>query len=121
MENIQEIKKTLSFLPKTLVEEIVEFSNLVTIEKETEIVREGQYIKVIPILIKGLVRVFFTLRRQRIVALLCQTRRKLRDVIFGRNERNAEQCCCRYRNRFYHFINSCGQSKNMDLRVQRFQ
>jgi len=58
MENIQEIKKTLSFLPKTLVEEIVEFSNLVTIEKETEIVREGQYIKVIPIVIKGLVRVF---------------------------------------------------------------
>ena len=58
MENTKKIKNHLSHLPFSLVDKIMEFSTTATIEKGTEIVREGQYIKVIPIVIDGLVRVF---------------------------------------------------------------
>ena len=51
-------KKILSFLKPDLVEKIVRESTLHDIAKGTEILREQQYIKVLPIVISGLIKVY---------------------------------------------------------------
>lgn len=52
------IHKQLSFLGKNLSEKILDISNIIEIEKNVEVLKEGQYVKVIPIVIKGLLKVF---------------------------------------------------------------
>jgi len=52
------ISKTLMHLSPDLVSEIMAVSISQEIPRETEILREGQYVKVIPIVLKGLIRVF---------------------------------------------------------------
>lgn len=52
------VQKQLSFLGKELFTKIVEVSNIVEVEKNIEVLKEGQYVKVIPIVIKGLLKVF---------------------------------------------------------------
>lgn len=54
---MEEIKKTLDFLGKELVDKIIEGSQITEVPKGTEILREGQYVKVIPVIITGLVKV----------------------------------------------------------------
>lgn len=51
-------KKILSFLKPDLVEKILQESTLHDIAKGTEILREQQYIKVLPIVISGLIKVY---------------------------------------------------------------
>lgn len=51
------ITKALSYLNPELVSEIAEYSTVKEILKGSEILREGQYIKVIPIVIEGLIKV----------------------------------------------------------------
>lgn len=51
-------KKILSFLKPDLVEKILQESTLHDISKGTEILRERQYIKVLPIVISGLIKVY---------------------------------------------------------------
>jgi len=53
-----EIKKALSFLSPDLVSEILSVSQIRDFPKDTEILKEGQYVKVIPIVIEGLIKVF---------------------------------------------------------------
>lgn len=55
MENI---KQYLSFLSPPLVDELLLSSTVQDIPKGTQIIRDEQYIKVIPIIISGLVKVF---------------------------------------------------------------
>ncbi|MBL4709712.1 MAG: Crp/Fnr family transcriptional regulator [Flavobacteriales bacterium] len=50
--------QALSHLNSELVEEIETNSKTQEIEKDTEILREGQYVKVIPIVLNGLIKVF---------------------------------------------------------------
>lgn len=50
--------KSLSNLSSNLVNEILQASQTMEFEKGTEILKEGQYIKVIPIVIEGLIKVF---------------------------------------------------------------
>ena len=54
---MDEIRKVLSFFDSELVTKILDVSKIVSIEKGTKILREGQYIKSIPIVIKGLIKV----------------------------------------------------------------
>lgn len=49
---------SLSRLDPDLISKIMEVSTIKDIPKDTEIVREGQFAKVIPIVIEGLIRVF---------------------------------------------------------------
>ncbi len=49
--------KAFERLPKQLVDEILDFSIRKEIPKNTEILREGQYVKVVPIVISGLIKV----------------------------------------------------------------
>jgi CRP/FNR family transcriptional regulator len=51
-------KNLLSFLNPDLVEKILTASTINTIPKGTEILREQQYVKVLPIVIDGLVKVY---------------------------------------------------------------
>jgi CRP/FNR family transcriptional regulator, anaerobic regulatory protein len=51
-------KKILSFLKPDLAEMLLEVSTIMEFPKGTEILREEQYIKVLPIVLNGLVKVF---------------------------------------------------------------
>ena len=57
MNENRELKKHLGYLGPDLIKEIIDNCKVIEVEKETEIVREGQYIKYIPIVIRGLVKV----------------------------------------------------------------
>jgi CRP/FNR family transcriptional regulator len=59
MENKKSsIRDLLKNLDKALVDEMLSYSIIKTIPENTEILREGQYVKVIPIVITGLIKVF---------------------------------------------------------------
>jgi CRP/FNR family transcriptional regulator len=51
-------KNILSFLKPKLIDELIEKSTLKEFSKGTEILREEQYVKVLPIVINGLVKVY---------------------------------------------------------------
>ena len=53
-----EIKKKLSIFNEALVQDILEASQIAEVKSKTELLREGQYIKVIPIVLEGLVKVY---------------------------------------------------------------
>ncbi len=57
MNDIQKISKMLAFLGQDLLTEIIAHSVVREIPDQTEILREGQYIKVIPLVLSGLVKV----------------------------------------------------------------
>jgi len=56
--SVEIIREKLDFLSNELLTEIDNTSNIVSFEKNTELVREGQFIKVIPIVLEGLIKVF---------------------------------------------------------------
>jgi CRP/FNR family transcriptional regulator len=58
MANNLELQKRLQYLGKELASKIVEVSTVHEIEKDIEILKEGQYVKSIPIVISGLLKVF---------------------------------------------------------------
>ena len=53
-----DISRALSSLNPDLVSEIMVSGSTQDIPKNTEILREGQYVKVVPVVLKGLIRVF---------------------------------------------------------------
>lgn len=55
---MNEIHHALSFLGPDLLDKIEHTSTIKDIAKDTEILREGQYVKAIPIVLKGLLRVY---------------------------------------------------------------
>ena len=52
------VDRHLPFLPQELKAEITQLGNSVEVSKGTTILQEGQYVKVIPIVLAGLVKVF---------------------------------------------------------------
>lgn len=56
--DLDAIKSKLSFLGKELSDEIMEISQVMEIPKSTIILDSGKYVKVLPIVISGLVKVF---------------------------------------------------------------
>lgn len=56
--SLEVIRKNLGFLSNDLLTEIERTSTIISIEKDSELVREGQFIKVIPIVLEGLIKVF---------------------------------------------------------------
>jgi CRP/FNR family transcriptional regulator, anaerobic regulatory protein len=52
------IQKKFGFLGQELLEEVMNHSQFVEIPADSEILREGQYIKVIPLVIEGAIKVF---------------------------------------------------------------
>lgn len=51
-------KKKLSFLRPELIEEVIKTCSVKEIPRATEILREEQYVKVLPIVIEGLIKVY---------------------------------------------------------------
>jgi len=58
MSEIDLLKQKFGFLGPDLLDELLDHSDLQEIPKDTEILREGQYIKVIPLVIDGAIKVF---------------------------------------------------------------
>lgn len=58
MTILNEIENRLKYLGNDLIKEILEFGIVKIFPANTELVREGQYVKVIPIVLKGLIKVF---------------------------------------------------------------
>jgi CRP/FNR family transcriptional regulator len=58
MPELDLLRQKFAFLGPDLLDEILEHSQLQEIPKDTEILREGQYIKVIPLVIDGAIKVF---------------------------------------------------------------
>lgn len=52
------IRQQLSFLSSKLIDELLSYSSVHDFKKDTEILRDEQYVKVLPIVISGLVKVF---------------------------------------------------------------
>lgn len=55
---MEKIRKKIQFLEPELIEEIVENAQVHLFKKGTEILREEQYVKVLPIVLNGLVKVY---------------------------------------------------------------
>jgi CRP/FNR family transcriptional regulator len=55
-----DLRNKLAFLGSDLVEEILNSSSIVDVPKDTELLREEQYVKVLPIVIEGLLKVYST-------------------------------------------------------------
>ena len=58
MHTTNDIERKLPPLPLELKKEILQKGKLMSIPAGTEILREGQYVKVVPIVLEGLVKVF---------------------------------------------------------------
>lgn len=58
MENDLTIKNSLTFLENDLLDEIIQCGELKDISEQTLLIREGQYIKHLPIIIDGIVKVY---------------------------------------------------------------
>ena len=54
---MEALKSQLSFLSSSLIDEILQVAIIQDIPKNTQILRQEQYVKVLPIVIKGLVKV----------------------------------------------------------------
>ena len=58
MPEIDDVRQKFAFLGPDRLDEVLEFSKFQEIPKDTEILREGQYIKVIPLVLNGAIKVF---------------------------------------------------------------
>lgn len=58
MDTTSDIHKQFQFLGKPLVSKLLEISSILEIKSNTEILKEGQYVKSIPIVVSGLLKVF---------------------------------------------------------------
>lgn len=58
MVNDQSVKTSLAFLEDKLVLSILEESDLKKFQKDTVLIREGQYLKHLPVIIDGMVKVY---------------------------------------------------------------
>jgi CRP/FNR family transcriptional regulator len=58
MIDLKEIEKDFFYFGKDLMKEMQMACDIIDVPKNTELVREGQFVKVVPIVLKGLVKVF---------------------------------------------------------------
>ncbi len=58
MSDIEIIKKSFSFLGDDALNQLLEIGTIQAIPKGAEILREGQYVKVVPLVIEGLIKVY---------------------------------------------------------------
>lgn len=57
MTDFQTLKTHLPFIDNQIIEEFSKSGSLITLEKDIEILKEGQYVKVIPIVLEGALKV----------------------------------------------------------------
>lgn len=57
MTDFQTLKTHLPFIDNPIIEEFSKSGSLITLEKDIEILKEGQYVKVIPIVLEGALKV----------------------------------------------------------------
>ncbi len=52
------LRKALFYLGNELIDELISYGTVMDFPSETEILKEGQYVKVIPIVLQGLIKVY---------------------------------------------------------------
>lgn len=57
-QEITNLRKALFYLGNELIDELISYGTVMDFPIETEILREGQYVKVIPIVLQGLIKVY---------------------------------------------------------------
>lgn len=67
MANQVDIESRFKYLGKDLLAELLSVSTVKTFDSNTELVREGQYIKFIPIVLNGLVKVYTQIERKELL------------------------------------------------------
>lgn len=72
--NQTELARILPYLPAEVREEILEVSPLREIPAQTEILRRGQYVKVIPLVLEGLIKVFSQYEEKELLLYYIQPR-----------------------------------------------
>ena len=58
MINDEHVKETLSFLEKDLIDQILKYSELSSFPTDVVLIREGQYLKHLPVILDGIVKVY---------------------------------------------------------------
>ena len=58
MNDTEIIRSTFSHLGEETISKIIEIGTVQSIPAETQILREGQYVKVVPLVLEGLIKVF---------------------------------------------------------------
>ena len=58
MSDIEIIRNSFSFLGEDALNQLIELGTIQTIPEGAEILREGQYVKVVPLVIEGLIKVY---------------------------------------------------------------
>lgn len=58
MSDIDIIRKSFSFLGEDALNQLIKIGTIQSIPEGTEILREGQYVKVVPLVIEGLIKVY---------------------------------------------------------------
>lgn len=58
MNDIEIIRNSFSFLGEEALNELLSIGTIQTIPEGTEVLREGQYVKVVPLVIEGLIKVY---------------------------------------------------------------
>lgn len=72
MNHIQQIETKFSFLGKELLQQIINSSTIMNFSANTELVKEGQYIKVIPLVLEGLVKVYTSIEEKELLLYYIQ-------------------------------------------------
>lgn len=72
MNHIHQIETKFSFLGKELLQEIINSSTIMDFPANIELVREGQYIKVIPLVLDGLVKVYTSIEEKELLLYYIQ-------------------------------------------------
>lgn len=69
---MDQARKALSFLEATLIDDILDKSDILDIPSGTELLKEGQYVKVIPIVLEGLVKVYTSAKERELLLYYIQ-------------------------------------------------
>ena len=74
MDYTQKFREDYSYLGTSLLDEMLNVGSIQEIPKNTEILREGQYIKVIPLVIDGAIKVFSQYEDKELLLYYIQTK-----------------------------------------------
>ncbi len=71
-EIVNRIDREFAFLGKELLTEIASHGDFVTVPRKTQIIKTGQYIRMVPLLLEGLVKVIFDDREKELLLYYIQ-------------------------------------------------
>ena len=115
------LKKLFPELNSVLISEISENSSVKEIPLGTEILREGQYVSVMPIVIDGVIKVYKQYEERDLLLYYIKPHEGCIMSFAAGLKKRTEQRVCRDRRGYESAVNSYGKNKGVDQRVSRFE